>query len=186
MCSHNSHTCGNHFFWVPSWHVNTHWLLYLVSLAVLLLFQALYMRGRMVVFHEKEDSVLFLQFFSRTSVACLCKVRRLKFCCRTTLRTNEYVFKLMPFSWMHHVCFIGNWTVLVPIHEWFVNCSINVSTFEAETLKEEHLDIRNAILIMFTHFGRAVAKWWDHVRFHQYKHNKSEINSVQFLKKWHK
>lgn len=28
----------------------------------------------------------------------------------------------------------------IQIHNWFVNCSIVGSTFEAETLKEEHLE----------------------------------------------
>lgn len=64
MCSHNRQTCGSHLIRAPSWHANTHWLLYLVSLAVLLLFQALYMRGRMVVF----AIFFFSQLFSRVSL----------------------------------------------------------------------------------------------------------------------
>lgn len=90
-------------------------------------------------------------------------------------------------KWICIVCFTKNWTILVVIliHKPFVNCSINGSTFQAETLRKGHLDMRNAILIVFTHFGWSVAKWWDDFRLHQYKHNRSEINSVQIFEKLH-
>lgn len=79
-------TISLHSFW--SWHVNTHLLLYLVSLAVLLLFQALYMRGRIVFFLLKgRKSSLSLGVISNCTFQSVVQVGVLS--SRTTVKQEE-------------------------------------------------------------------------------------------------
>lgn len=56
----------------PSWHVSTHWLLYLVGLAVLLLFSALYMRGRTVLFMKGKKKFPFTTHYCQVYIVVCC------------------------------------------------------------------------------------------------------------------